>query len=462
MAASREHQGLIISLIIFVMLWLIMSVTAYVLYSRDEDAIAKVAEARKNENESEKKAAEFNAKYNDMKKFLGYTDADTLETIETKWEEDMVVYKDVYVDGEGELNYRKLVGYLADEIRKQDGQVGTQALAIAKLRDDLTKAQKGHVGEIAVLNTSFKTAKDDLAGRTKTFGETVVAFNAKQDAARRLFTQGQQTAAAAAKLAGAQITQINEDFQRADRLAKAAIIKLNKQDKFETEVADGRITSVNTSTGRVYLDVGRSDALRPQVTFSVHGQNVANVAQARPKAKIIVTRLLSDPHMAEARVVEEDIANPIIRGDKIFSPAWSPGRKIHFAFAGTIDMDGDGRGDMKRIRDLVAINNGVVDAWPDENGDMEGTITPNTRYLIVGEAQLKNAAAVESRSAAIDKARENGVEQLSVVEFLDMMGWQNSRRTVRLGRGAKGSDFAPRRPAPKSTGNVNDFKPRRP
>ena len=113
MAASREHQGLIISLIIFVMLWLIMSVTAYVLYSRDEDAIAKGAEARKNENESEKKAAEFNAKYNDMKKFLGYTDADTLETIETKWEEDMVVYKDVYVDGEGELNYLPGSGELA-------------------------------------------------------------------------------------------------------------------------------------------------------------------------------------------------------------------------------------------------------------------------------------------------------------------------------------------------------------
>ena len=212
----------------------------------------------------------------------------------------------------------------------------------------------------------------------------------------------------------------------------------------------------------MYLDLGRADALRPQVTFSVHGQNVANVAGAKPKAKIIITRLLSDPHMAEARVVEEDIANPIIRGDKIFSPAWSPGRKIHFAFAGTVDMDGDGRGDMRRIRGLVAINNGVVDAWPDESGDMTGRITTNTRYLVVGEAKLKNDAAIEARSAAIDQARENGVEQLSVVEFLDMMGWKNSRRTVRLGRGAKTSEFKPRRPITKSTGNVNDFKPRRP
>ena len=444
MAASREHQGLIISLIIFVMLTVMMSVTAYVLYSRDEEADAKVKMAEENEKKSARQADEIQGKFNEMKKMLGFTEADTLETIEAKWKEDMVVYKDVYPDEV--LDYSKLVGYLAAEIRKQDDQVRTQAVAIGTLRGQFTDAQKSHADEIAVLERSFKTAKDDLARRTVEFDTNVAGFNRKQDAAARLFTQGQQQATAAAKLTAAQITQINEDFQRADRLAKARGRELSKRNKIETEVADGRITSISATTGLIYINLGRSDSLRPQVTFSVHGQNVANVAAARPKAKIIVTRLLSDPHMAEARVVEEDIANPIIRGDQLFSPAWSPGRKIRFAFAGTIDMDGDGRGDMKRLRDLVAINNGIVDAWPDENGDMEGTITTNTRYLIVGEAKLKNNAAIEARSAAIDKARENGVEQLSVVEFLDMMGWKNSRRTVVLGRSAKASDFKPRRP----------------
>jgi hypothetical protein len=461
MAASREHQGLIISLIIFVMLTVMMSVTAYVLYSRDEEANAKVEAAKENEKIWQKKADDNQANLNEMKGLLGFSDADTLKAIKDKWKEDMAVYKDVYKDGD-ELNYSKLIGFLAAEIRQQDDQRKIRMEKVAQYDLDLVAAQTGHKTVITEVNAKFKLATDDLAGRTATFATSVQDIQRKVGAAFKRFEEDQQTATAAARLTSAQLAQINEDFQREQRKRKSIQNKLNDRDRIETEVADGKITSISTTTGRIYLNVGRSDGLRPQVTFSVHGQNVANVAKARPKASIIVTRLLSDPHMAEARVVDEDIANPIIRGDRIFSPAWSPGRTIHFAFAGTIDMDGDGRSDMKRLRDLVAVNNGIVDAWPDENGDMEGKIDTNTRYLVVGKAKLKNAAAIESRSTAIDKARENGVQQLSVTEFLDMMGWKNPRRTVRIGRGAKGSDFSPRRPAPKSTGNVNDFKPRRP
>lgn len=449
MAASREHQGLIISLIIFVMLTVVLGAASYLLYSRDEEATAKVDAAEEKRKEWRDKAIAAQGNLNNMKKMLGFTEDAPDKKIQEKWEDDMKVYKAVYPE-EGDLNYSKLIGYLASEIRKQDDQIRSQAVAIGNLDVQMKAAEKSHVGEIAKLAGSFKVAQDDLTRRTLEFSTNWNGYITKQDAAARLFDQNKKDSAAIILKREAERDEANAAFVEADRLLQAFKNQANKQDKFETEVADGRITSTNQTTDRVYINLGRADSLRPQITFSVHGRNVANVAKAKPKAKIIVTRLLSDPHMAEARVVEEDIANPIIRGDRLFTPAWSPGRKIRFAFAGTVDMDGDGRGDMRRIRDLVAINNGIVDASPDENGNMVGMITTNTRYLVVGEAKLKNNAAIDARSAAIDQARANGVEQLSVVEFLDMMGWKNSRRTITLGRGAKAfdksSDFKPRRP----------------
>ncbi|MCH8045218.1 MAG: hypothetical protein IID44_16020 [Planctomycetes bacterium] len=470
MAASREHQGLIISLIIFVMLTVMLAVMSYVLYSRDEEAIAKVDTADTKRAEWQKKADATQGKLNEMKILLGFSIEDVFESsppqdsdIKSKWKEDMEIYKGVYPDDEGQLNYSKLIGYLASEIRKQDDQIRTQGLAIIKLGNEFTEMQKNVGVEVATFDGRFRAATTDLEKRTAEFATKLEGYFKSRDTAARAFALSTSQATQKVKDDAAQIARINEDFQRSDRLVSALRRQLNVNVKEATEVADGAIMSINQTTGRVYINLGRADSLRPQVTFSVHGRNVANVAQAKPKAKIRVTRLLNEPHLAEARVVEEDIANPIIRGDRIFSPAWSPGRKIRFAFAGTIDMDGDGRSDLRRIRDLVAINNGIVDASPDENGNMVGQITTNTRYLVVGEAKLTNNAAIEARSAAIDQARENGVEQLSVTEFLDMMGWVNTRNTVSLGRGARSSDFAPKKgTVRKGTDNVKNFKPRRP
>ncbi|MCH8047334.1 MAG: hypothetical protein IID44_26845 [Planctomycetes bacterium] len=455
MAASREHQGLTISLIIFVMLWLVMSVISYVLYSRDEEAIAKVTAADDKMKEWRTKAEENQGMLNEMKKMVGFVEADSFDKVRDKWKEDKEIYEEVYVE-EGDLDYSKLVAHLADEIRQLDSRLQVNRKAVATLNLQIAAAATIHLAELEKKDATFATANNAFVVKVNGYDTRWEKYTRDAAETAKKFSLDKRIAAEAASKANTTITDINDKFQLADRLAKEAISKLNKQTEIETEVADGRITSTNQTTNRVYVNLGRADALRPRITFSVHGQNVANVAKAKPKAKIIITRLLDDPHMAEAQIVEESLSDPIIRGDKLFSPLWSPGRKIRFAFAGTVDIDGDGRSDMKRIRDLVAINNGIIDAWPGPDGAMVGAgITTNTRYLVVGDAKLKDAAATAARTSAIDKARENGVQQLSVVEFLDMVGWKNSRRTIRLGRGAKDSGFTRR----KST---DSFKPRRP
>ena len=84
MAASREHQGLVLSLIIFVTLTVMMSVTSYVLYSRDEAAVAKLVAAENKAQEQLNLADNIQGKLNATKKMLGLSEAAPHEAIEVQ------------------------------------------------------------------------------------------------------------------------------------------------------------------------------------------------------------------------------------------------------------------------------------------------------------------------------------------------------------------------------------------
>ena len=66
----------------------------------------------------------------------------------------------------------------------------------------------------------------------------------------------------------------------------------------------------------------------------------------------------------------------------------------------------------------------------------------------------------------IDEAEENGVQKITLGDFLQQMGWKNQTPVIRFGRGANPKDFRAKPPegVPKvSRGNVSGvFKPRRP
>ena len=112
---------------------------------------------------------------------------------------------------------------------------------------------------------------------------------------------------------------------RLDELQKGQV------DLFENP--DGKITQVSQSQRLVWLNVGRADGLMRQTTFSVYDHKENGVASAKAKARIEVVEV-SDEHMAEARILEDSAANPIMKGDIIHTPTWSPGQRIHFAMAG--------------------------------------------------------------------------------------------------------------------------------
>ena len=87
------------------------------------------------------------------------------------------------------------------------------------------------------------------------------------------------------------------------------------------EVPDGEIIHVNQKSGSVWINVGQADGLRRQVTFSVVGAD-KSVGKYQPtKGRIEVVELLG-PHFAECRILDDKITDPLVPGDKIFTPFW--------------------------------------------------------------------------------------------------------------------------------------------
>ena len=171
--------------------------------------------------------------------------------------------------------------------------------------------------------------------------------------------------------------------------------------------------------------------------------------------------------MAEARITDDVATNPVMEGDKIYSQVWSPGRQVGFAITGIIDMDGDGRSDLDRLKSVIALNNGKVDAVPGPNGTIAGQMSVDTRYLILGDHPDKPRQ--EQVRLAWDRMCEEGdtlgIGPITLHDFLQLMGWQSGRRTVKLGIGAQSKDFAATKEdmtTLKRSRRTDSFRPRKP
>jgi hypothetical protein len=208
----------------------------------------------------------------------------------------------------------------------------------------------------------------------------------------------------------------------------------------------------------VYIDRGRGDGLRRQATFSVYAGETTDLSKTGKKGSIEVIQIVGD-HLAEARITEDRISDPLLPGDKIYTPVWRPGEQRHFAMAGVMDVDGDGRDNRKLVRDLITMNGGVIDAELNEHDKQVGAITSATRYLVEGgppDPRI-NPDGHKNYSAMIDEAKKLDVEKISLAELLNRMGWKSPSQVIRFGVGGNSGTIAKPAGLPGET-----FKPRQP
>ena len=443
---ARENQSLQIGLIVSIIVTILLLVTTVIFFrsSQTQYDRAESAEASAQSNQAAAAKSEFQ---NQALKYMIATGAPTkseideflanipnaedeeLKAIREAFEQDMALFGTQYSENR---NYQKLPDYLLTTIRDLNQQLSQRDAEVKKLTAEKEHIQKDAAARIQKAQDGLQTALTDLTNERNTFNQDRQRLESEKQALLTQLAEQQKKAEEAAATAAAQQQNLQKSEQQLRQqltLMKGKVDDLGRGSAFD--VADGRITYVSQRGNTVWVNLGSADGLRRQITFSVYGRDVSGVMQKDPKGTIEITQIMGD-HLAQATIIEQSNRNIILPGDQIHTPAWRPGRQIRFALAGGFDLDNDGRSDRELIKKLISINNGAVDAEILENGQATGQLSPVTRYLVLGE----QPDDLTQWTSIISQAQQYGVEQISVDELLNFMGWRGEVGTVTIGGGS--------------------------
>ena len=428
---ARENQGLQISLIIFVMLTVVMSVMTFVFFRKYDEADRKRQAAEVTANTERVAKDDLKSECSDLKHMIGYPPTKTKQEMAHQFEDDM-----------------KPFAHWPEDVRYYS-TINTQLLATLKAKD----------GEIAARDRKFDEQKKEYVQNEQTWkdkiakfekeatdsGVKVVEITKEADQGREETVKQQQT------LAGL-VEKVKKDNREETERAKDEIQKLHgtidqyaginvtlnrKLSGYTRTYPDrfcGEIRFVNQRDGTVWIDRGWADGLDRQVTFSVYSGDATDLAKAAKKASIEVTKV-TDEHMAQARILDDKSNDPIVPGDKLFTPAWAPGEQKHFALVGFLDLNGDGKDDHQGVKNIILMHHGVIDCDVDSKGKRTGEMTVNTSYLVRGEAPTEKGQpeVMASYTHLTTEADRLGVRTISLADLKEQMGYRNQSPVKHFG-----------------------------
>ncbi|MBL8799074.1 MAG: hypothetical protein JNM56_34630 [Planctomycetia bacterium] len=326
-------------------------------------------------------------------------------------------------------NENMLAKQQQDQLRKAEQDFQNQIAAAIKAKE---AAEAGLANTKADVDQRIKGIDENYKKTVEEFQKNIVAaedFAKELNKLRKDKEEAEAKYQAALKDAETKIKKIEEKIPQIDLLAY--------------DQPKGKITRLE-GTSTAYINLGRLDLVRPGLSFSIFSVG-AYKANAERKASVEVIDVIAD-HLSKVRITDIRSAarDPIITGDLLYNPAWSPGMREHVAVAGLIDLTGDGRdGTLDFIRTLE--KQGVsVDAYLDTKSvEVKGRgMNRQTGYLIIGEVpeftkqeQLREGDARQERKISIstemgklqDQARAMGVTIVPARRFMAMMGFKLPR-----------------------------------
>ena len=465
---ARENQGLQIALIILFMLTIILGVTTYIFCSRYIEADDRAAGLESELADKTTANRTIQDESNQLKKWIGFKAEDEVEeTINPQFRDDMETFAGAYDNVD--QAYRPVLVHLYGLVNKKNGELTDANDALRKLQDEYAEWKRQMTEQVKTHDEARLAAEKKLADAVAMYTRNLDKIRAGKDEIEKVWNAAREKAGQ--DLVAVETARDNAvaEASKLETLVDQQAKELDKKRVGLPDVPDGEIRWVDQRGGMVWIDLGWGDALRRLTTFSVYPMDTTNLAKGRLKARIEVTRIRGE-HRAEARIVEDAAGDPIMTGDKIYTPVWSPGEQVRFALVGLMDMDGDGKGDLQTVKQLIEMSGGKVDYWIDPEGNDEGKMTIHTRYAVVDSESLEvgeeEGKAAGVYSEVMDEVRRLAMKKITVAELLAQMGWKNRTRVVRCGREANPRDFEPKPPegVPRSsTGPGRDpFQPRRP
>lgn len=326
----------------------------------------------------------------------------------------------------------------------------------------------------AALDAQFKQAQDEAARRRDADQKQLAAYKQHNDALEAKLNEyekskSQEFVALANKNEELQkavedqtkrINNAKEDLEKKDKDLRDKLRE--KDEKYQKLVADtakeedvmahetprGKILNLDRRGEYAFINLGSYDHVKPQLTFSIFAQNPAGKAQGKTrKARLEVVDVL-DSHLSRGRIVNVTDPNrdPVVSGDLLFNPAWSPNLKQHIAIAGLIDLTGDGSDSSEEFIRNLQKQNIVIDAYLDlKTLELKGKLGFNTSYLVRGdipELDLGNPLKEnDPRSTRIrdvqvklseiqSEAQKFGITVVPARKFMSMIGYEVPKNIV--------------------------------
>lgn len=463
MAASNKSIGLQITLALFAMLAVIGWVAFYMQFRELGDNRAQFTKAQADLQQSESLVREKDDQVEYLKTQIGYTqpsvgndtpDATNTVAFAIQQLKTRVAQEQSYTGP----NLDAIVNHLMQQLTDRSAEVTTKDTQIAADKDQMTSMQSNHQTELQKHRDRVDAAERQRDDTQRASEEQRKALQAQIEELRgelnEVKTEYQDAQAAWTSERKKLTTEMAQWEEQVDFLRD----KLKNLTKVSFERPDGLVRWVDNSAGLVWLNLGAQDGLRIRTTFSVYKKNhhgVGHGADAEDiKGQLEVTRVI-DANTSEARILEDDIYDPIAKGDPVYTPLWSPGRIEKFAIIGRIDLDQDGIDDRESFHELVqdaggTINHEVLDdgeriryaAYPDEwlpwaEGDAE--LDSDTKYLIkaeipdvalaaLPEEKEKRLAISQQLKTMREEARRLGIDEINLNDFLSYVGYKPQQR----------------------------------
>ncbi len=395
---------------------------------------------------------------------------EALGVVEKDFAEQMKVF--AKSDKDTDKNLLKLPKFLMDTLRQRNEEIDRARKREAEIQKEQSDTLARETAAREDAQKKAAQAAQDLEAERAKHAKQIETLNSEKEEIAKQFADNKaafdkKLAAQAATIATLEANSKKQLAVIADQLEQ---IQKFREDDFAAP--QGEITRLADGGKAVWLNIGSADGLQEGVPFSVISADTTKVSKATPKARLVVTSV-TGPHSSQAKATEPlNYKNPILTGDKVYSPAWRSGRTVGFALVGSMDFDNNFQDDTEMIKNLIKASNGRVDAVMDTKLTQEGKITAGTAFIVLGtdtggdgeNLTADQKAKIQKYSAFIKEAKALGATQMSLDNLMGYLKPKNSDRIQSLGNRISGADFQiePLRNPPVGTDTPAPFINRNP
>ena len=353
--ASKDSNGLVISLSIFVLLTIGLGVAWYMTWAHSADVQRQLAASQDAERNSKGTIQDQISQLNELKQVIGHGNPDSpTDEVVTGVRAEIAA-----LAGDGSASAQSLEPAMIKNATDRDVNMAaaTERLILAQTKtDELTAAIAKHENTMKSLQAQVAEKEEELRKKEALHGEQLSAREKQIDELKIAIREEQDKFTTLQTQSSREIEELDNDIREKREALIVLTQKAREQEDLSFEREDGRLVFVDQSSLTGSIDLGSRDELRVGTTFSAYKKNNSGVGRRSNediKGKIEVIKITGD-HSAVVRIVDQLAGNPLAKEDPIYSPIFASGQKLEIAVAGLLDFDGNPGGDRDEFIRLVS------------------------------------------------------------------------------------------------------------